>query len=80
MRVSIGNQKGEVMTGLMVVMMVVVMLFGGMHVMHGDHRHGEDHDRMEHRQDQQKEKMDHKYNGEGGSAPVQDHGEQGEQN
>jgi hypothetical protein len=50
-----------------------------MHMMHGDHRHGEDHDRMEHRQDHQKEKMDHKLNSDSGSAPIQDHEEQGEQ-
>ncbi len=80
MRVSIGNQKGEVMTGVMVVIMVVVMFFGGMHMMHGDHRHGEDHDRIEHRQDHQKEEMNHKHNGDEGRAPVQDHDEeQGEQ-
>ncbi len=31
------NQKGEVVTGVMVFMMVVMMVFGGMHLMHRDH-------------------------------------------
>jgi hypothetical protein len=30
MRVSIGDQKGEVVTGVMVVIMVVMIFFGGM--------------------------------------------------
>ena len=70
-----GNQKGEVVTGVMVVMMVGMMLFGGMHWMHGDHRHENDHDGSEHKQDhqhgQQKESMHHMQNDEGGHADTQ---------
>lgn len=65
------NQKGEVITGAMVVIMVVMMLFGGMHMMHGgrDHRHGDDHDGSEHKHDQQhdqqKEGMHQMHNDQG---------------
>lgn len=35
------NQRGEIVTGLMVAMMVVMMIVGGMRMMHGDHKHGD---------------------------------------
>lgn len=37
-----GNQKGEVVTGVMVAMMVVMMVFG-MFSMHGGHKDHGDH-------------------------------------
>ncbi len=45
----VDDQRGEVVIGVMVVIMVVMMLFGGMHMMPGDHRHAEEnkHDRHE---------------------------------
>jgi hypothetical protein len=43
------NQRGEVVTGVMVVVMVVMMIFGGMHMMHGDHRSERGHAQIEHR-------------------------------
>lgn len=50
-----GNQRGEVVTGVMVVMMVVMMIFG-MSFMHGGHKdHG---DRKDHGNNEQKH-MDH---------------------
>jgi ABC-type Zn2+ transport system substrate-binding protein/surface adhesin len=52
---TMGNQKGEVVAGVMVVMMVVMMLFG-MSMMHGGHKdHGDSHD---HGKNEQK-KHDH---------------------
>ena len=67
---SMGDQRGEVITGVMVAIMVVMMFFGGMHMMHGDHRHAEDHDRLEHKDDHQNERMQHKQNDNGGSSTV----------
>lgn len=61
------NQKGEVMTAAMVVIMAVMMLFGGMHLMQGDHR-ATDHDKGEHQHDQQKEEMHHMHCDEAGQA------------
>ena len=61
---SISNQKGEIVIGVMVVMMVV-MLFGGMHLMHGDHNRTNDHDSVEHKHDHQKEEMHNMHNDEG---------------
>ncbi len=37
------DQRGEVVTGIMVVMMVVMIIFGGMHLMQKDHRHEANH-------------------------------------
>jgi flagellar basal body-associated protein FliL len=54
---SLSNQSGEVVIGVMVAVMVVMMLIGGMgmHMMHGDQRHADDHDRVEHKHDHQNE-------------------------
>lgn len=59
----LGSQRGEVVTGVMVAIMVVMMLLGGMHMMHGDRddRHGGDHDKMEHKHDHQKEEKHHQH-------------------
>lgn len=62
---SISNQRGEVMTAVMVVMMVGMMLFGGMHLMHGDHKHANNHEGVEHKHDHQKEEMHPVHNDEG---------------
>ena len=43
------NQRGEVVTGLMVVMMAVMMIFGGMHMMHGEHKSEGDHAQIKHK-------------------------------
>lgn len=43
-----GNQRGEIVTGLMVAMMVVMMILGGMHMMHGEHKSGGDHAQIKH--------------------------------
>ncbi len=70
------NQKGEVVTGVMVAMMVIMMLFGGMHWMHGDHRHGNDHDGSEHKHDhqhdQQKKGMHQMHHDEGDHSGAQE--------
>ena len=82
-RESMGDQRGEVMTGVMVVIMVVMMLFGGMHMMHRDHRHAENRDRnrdtLEHKPDHQKEKKQHMQNDNGGSSTVPNDEEKDEQ-
>ena len=41
------NQKGEVMIGVMAVMMVGMMLFGGMHLFRGKHRSEGGHSKVE---------------------------------
>jgi hypothetical protein len=69
-----GNQRGEVVTGVMVVIMCVMMLFGGMHMMHGGHgRHAADQDgRVEDKHDHQKEGMHHPQNNDGESHSAQE--------
>ena len=59
-----GNQKGEVVTGVIVVIMCVgMMIFGGMSMMHGGHRHSDDRDKkVEEMHDHQKEGMHHSQN------------------
>lgn len=73
-----GNQKGEVATGAMVVVMVVMMLFGGMHLMHGNHRHDEKSHKDEHKNDhqhgQEKEGMRHTHNDGGEHSHAQEEG------
>ena len=74
-----GNQRGEVVTGVMVVMMCVMMLFGGMHMMHGGHGHAADQEgRVGDKHDHQKVGMHHPQNddGEGQSARDEDPGTQ----
>ena len=44
------NQRGEVVTGVMVVMMVGMMIFG-MVFMHGGHRDNNDYHKTEHPQE-----------------------------
>ena len=62
------NQKGEVVTGVMVVMMVGMMIFG-MFFMHGGHKdHGDSHD---HGNNEQK----HEHAGVGTKHMNHDHGD-----
>ncbi|OGW36892.1 MAG: hypothetical protein A2010_12835 [Nitrospirae bacterium GWD2_57_9] len=71
-----GNQTGEVVTGVMVAIMVVMMLFGGMHMMHGDRdrRHGDDRDKSGHKHDHQKEGMHHMHNDGGEHSGAHEEG------
>ncbi len=68
-----GNQRGEVVTGVMVVVMCVMMLSGGMHMMHEGHGHevGQDR-RVEDKHDRQKEVMHHQQNNDGESHSAHD--------
>jgi hypothetical protein len=70
-REYMGNQRGEIVTGVMVVMMTGMMLFGGMHMMHGHQGNSDEHDRMESKHDHQKEGTHHMQNDKvgGSSAP-----------
>lgn len=61
------NQKGEVVTGVMVVMMVGLMIFGGMtwmHGRHGDHKEHTKSDQQTHSETGQK----HMHHGEAENA------------
>jgi hypothetical protein len=72
----LGSQRGEVVTGVMAAIMVVMMLFGGMHMMHRDrdHRHAVDHDKREHKHDQQKDGMRHMQHDEGEHSDTHEEG------
>jgi ABC-type nickel/cobalt efflux system permease component RcnA len=63
------NQKGEVVTGVMVVIMVGMMLFG-MIFMHGGHGDRHDHDSTEHKQEHSDKGHQHMH--EGHNATEQD--------
>ena len=52
------NQRGEVVTGLMVAMMAVMMIFG-MVYMHGSHGNSHDHKSAVHRQEQSEKGHQH---------------------
>jgi hypothetical protein len=69
-----GNQRGEVVTGVIVVIMCLgMMIFGGMGMMHGGHRHSDDRDKkVENKHDHQKEGMHNTQNNSGESSPTQD--------
>ncbi len=43
------NQRGEVVTGVMVIIMGVMMIFGGMHMLHGERGSKGDHAQIEHK-------------------------------
>ncbi len=68
------NQRGEVVTGVMVVTMCVMMLFGGMHMMHGGHRSEGDHLQMEQKHNHDEDGSQHKHDHAAGqdSVPSQD--------
>ncbi len=64
-----GNQKGEVVTGVMVAMMAGMMIFGGMFSMHGGHKdHGD-------RKDPVKDGQKHEHAGMGPKHMQHDHGD-----
>jgi len=68
-----GNQRGEVVTGVMVVVMVVMMLFGGMSMMHGGHRHEENQGvKAESKHDHQKEGAHERHDHNTEDSSVQD--------
>jgi len=64
------NQRGEVVVGVMVVMMVVMMIFGGTHMMHGGHRSEGDHRQMEQKHDHDEDGTQHTHNHAGGQDPI----------
>lgn len=66
-----GNQKGEVVTGVMVAMMVVMMIFG-MFSMHGGHKDHGDH------KDAVKKERKHEHAGMGPKHMQNDHGDPAE--
>ncbi len=68
------NQTGEVVTGVMVVMMVVMMIFGGMHTMHGGHRSEGDRRQMEQKHNHDEDGAQHMHDHAGGqdTMPGQD--------
>ncbi len=53
------NERGEVITGVMVVIMVAVMIFGGMHMGHGGHHSNGDHQQMEQKHNHDEGHMHH---------------------
>lgn len=60
------NQRGEVIIGVMMIIMCAVMLFGGMHMMHGGHRHSDDgNGRVEEKHDYRKVERHHPLNDNG---------------
>ncbi len=66
------NQKGEVVTGVMVVMMVVMLVFGGMHLMHRDHgerRNTADRPHHEEGHDHHEKGQQHGHQDDAGKAP-----------
>ncbi len=65
-----GNQRGEVVTGVMVVIMCVVMLFGGMHMMHGGHQPDGSHKQVEQKHNHDEEGTQHVYHHAGGQGPI----------
>ncbi len=64
------NQRGEVVAGVMVVMMVVMMIFGGMHVMHGEHRSEGDHQQTEQKHNHDEDGPQHILDHTGGQDPI----------
>ena len=65
------NQRGEVVTGLMVIMMGVMMIFSGMHMMHGEHRAERDHTQVERERGHDKG-MQHMHDNDDEQAVVSD--------
>jgi hypothetical protein len=53
------NQRGEIVIGLMVVMMSVMMFLGGLHMMHGGHGPEGDRAQIEHQHDRDKSAHHH---------------------
>ncbi len=68
---SMRNQGGEVIIGAMAVICVVMMLFGGMHMMHGGHRSEADHQQREQKQNYDDYGAQHKHDHSEGQDPSQ---------
>ncbi len=64
------NQRGEVVAGVMVFMMAVMMIFGGMHMMHGGHRSEGDHRQMEQKHNHDEDGTQHMHDHAGGQDPI----------
>ncbi len=64
------NRRGEVVPGVMVVMMAVMMIFGGMHTMHRRHRSEGDHRQMEQKHNYDKDGTQHMHDHVGGQDPI----------
>jgi hypothetical protein len=62
------NQRGEVILGAMILMMGAIMLFGGMHVVHGGHRCGGAQPQNEAQQDRLDEDSQHVHGSAGAQA------------
>jgi hypothetical protein len=60
--------------GVIMIVMCVMMMFGGMHMKHGGHRSEGDHPRMEQKHDHDENGTQHMHNHAGGqdSIPGQD--------
>lgn len=64
------NQRGEVVTGVMVVIMCVMMLFGGMHMMHEGHRSEGDNRQMGQEHNHYEDDMQRMHNNAEGQDPI----------
>ncbi len=64
------NQRGEVVVGVMVVMMVVMMISGGMHMRHGGHRSEADHRQMEQKHNHDEDNTQQLHDHAGGQDPI----------
>ncbi len=64
------NQRGEVVAGVMVVIMCVMMLFGGMHMMHGGRRFEGDHQQTEQKHNHDENGREHIHDHAGGQDPI----------
>ncbi len=63
------NQRGEVVTAIMVVMMGVMMIFSGMHMLQVEHRSEGDQAQVDHRHSRD-EGMQHMHDNVDGQAAV----------
>jgi hypothetical protein len=74
------NQRGEVIFGVMMIIMCAVMLFGGMHMMHGGHRHSDDGNRrVEEKHDYRNEERHRRLNDNGEYRSARDEGTESQQ-
>ena len=68
------NQRGEVVIGIMVLIMGVMMIFGGMHMLHGEHKSEGNQAQIEHKHSRG-EDMRHIRNNDKEQAAVPDQAE-----
>ncbi len=64
------NQRGEVVVGVMCVLMVVMMIFGGTHTMHGGHRSEGDHRQTAQKHNHDEDGAQHRHDHVGGQDPI----------